>query len=315
MAVYTKIGEAELKRHLALYDLGELRSYGGIEEGVENSNYRLETDQGLYILTLYEKRVSEKDLPFFMGLLDHLARKGFACPRPQKMKSGEVLGRLEGRPAAIVSFLDGQSVRQPNPQQCERAGHCLAQLHLAAADFGQRRANALDASGWKILADSVRARSDEIEAGLGKLIETQFESVSSQWPQDLPKGVIHGDFFKDNVFFKGEDVCGVIDFYFACNDMPAYDLAIAVNAWCFDKNLAFLEEHYSAFVSGYQSLRTLEADEKRAFAILARGAALRFLLTRAHDWLNAPQDALVVPHDPKEFGARLRFFADWEWRE
>ena len=306
MAVYTDVSDDVLRQYLTAYDLGSLLSCKGIAEGVENSNFLLRTTAGQFILTLYEKRVAASDLPFFIGLLDHLAGSGFNCPQPVRMKNGEALGRLEGRPAAIVTFLDGMGVSHPEPDHCHQAGETLAQLHDKAADMDLSRRNALDPKGWRDLIDANLARADEVEPGLAQMIRSQFDACQREWPSDLPRGVIHGDFFKDNVFFLDGRLTGVIDFYFACNDLLAYDLAIAINAWCFRDDLSFDRDLSAALIAGYQSRRPLDDGEKDALPLLVRGAALRFLLTRLNDWLNVPEGALVLPHDPRAFSARLR---------
>ncbi|MFD0915939.1 homoserine kinase [Pseudahrensia aquimaris] len=310
MAVYTQVSDAQLAAFLGQYDIGRLVSCKGIAEGVENSNFLLQTEQGMFILTLYEKRVAAHDLPFFIGLMDHLAHKGFVCPLPVRMKNGDALGELSGRPAAIVTFLEGMGVKEPSADHCRMAGETLARLHLAGEEFAIRRKNALDPSGWRPLAQNAGARADAVEPGLAALIADEMAFHDAHWPTDLPTGVIHADFFKDNVFFLNDALSGVIDFYFACNDMFAYDLAITVNAWCFDGALRFESDKAKAMIEGYQSVRMLGDAEKLAFGTLCRGAALRFLLTRLNDWLDVPTGALVMPHDPKEFSERLRFFRD-----
>lgn len=309
MAVYTQISSEALDAHLKRYDIGHAVSFKGIAEGVENSNYLLNTNQAPYILTLYEKRVNKEDLPFFIQLMEHLHNKGFACPQPVRMKNGEALGELSGRPAAIVSFLEGIGVDHPIADQCRMAGETMARLHLAAGDLVIKRKNALDPAGWRPLVEANTARADEVEPELAKLISEQMNEIEKSWPTYLPSSVIHGDFFKDNVFFLEGKLSGVIDFYFACNDFMAYDLAIAINAWCFRDDLTFDSELSAALIAGYQSVRALEQKEVDAFPILVRGAALRFLATRLNDWLNVPQGALVIPHNPKPYSARLRFHA------
>ena len=306
MAVYTEVSDTALRDYLDQYDLGELLSCKGIAEGVENSNYLLHLSSGSYILTLYEKRVARDDLPFFVGLMEHLAKRDFTCPLPVHMKSGAVLGELAGRPACIVSFLEGIGVKTPTAEHCRQVGKAMAKLHLTAADFSLTRKNALNPDGWKPLVDANLARADEVEDGMADLIASELAHHQTSWPTDLHVGVIHADLFPDNVFFLGEKLSGVIDFYFGCNDMFAYDLAIGINAWCFDDAFRFRPEFSAAMIAGYQSVRPLEHVEVEAFVTLARGAALRFLLTRLNDWLNVPPGALVVPHDPKPFSARLR---------
>jgi len=307
MAVYTEVTDEALSAFLQNYDLGNMLSFKGIAGGVENTNYLLGTEKGNYILTLYEKRVAEHDLPFFIGLMDHLAANGFDCPVPIRNHQGEALGRLENRPAALVSFLNGTEIVHPDPSRCFMAGATMANLHAAGRGFELTRTNALNPSGWPPLVNSASAGADAVEDGLESLITGELGSVLAEWPTNIPHGVIHADMFKDNVFFLNGEISGVIDFYFACNDFLAYDLAIAINAWCFDDEFRFMPEHCAQLVAGYQSQRVLKPGEVDVLPILARGAALRFLLTRLNDWLNVPEGAFVVPHDPKAFSSRLRF--------
>jgi homoserine kinase type II len=307
MAVYTDVPDDELKAFLAEYELGEPISCKGIAEGVENSNYLLRTERGTYILTLYEKRVDPADLPFFLALMDHLAKKGIACPTPVHGRDGQALRRLAGRPAAIVSFLDGLWPRRIEPFHCAGLGGALARLHLAVADFSGQRANNLSVAGWRKLYEACRARADEIQPGLGAELGTELAALEQLWPRDLPRGVIHADLFPDNVFFRGETVSGLIDFYFACNDFSAYDVAICLNAWCFEADNSFNVTKARLLLGNYRAGRSLSAAEFAALPILARGSALRFLLTRLYDRLNHPPGALVKPKDPLEYLAKLRF--------
>lgn len=310
MAVYTDVSDKALAEFLGDYDVGTVTSFKGIAGGVENSNYFLQTNRDSYILTLYEKRVAEADLPFFVGLMDHLAHKGFPCPEPIRDRNGNAIKRLTNRPAALVSFLPGIDVKTPDLDQCRLAGEMLAKLHEAGKDFTTHRKNALDPDGWPPLAKAELPRADEVEDGMAGLISTQLADIVARWPTHIPKGVIHADFFPDNVFFLDGKLSGVIDFYFACNDFLAYDMAVTINAWCFDQELEFQPDRAVALFRGYQSVRKLEEAERNALPVLARGAALRFLLTRVYDWLNVPKGALVLPHDPTEFSERLRFFRD-----
>ncbi|AZG76890.1 homoserine kinase [Methylocystis rosea] len=307
MAVYTLVDDEELIAFLATYDLGPLLSCKGIAEGVENSNYYLHTGGGSFILTLYEKRVAEADLPFFLNLMEHLAARGVTCPLPVKNRAGLALGRLAGRPAVIVTFLDGYSIHHPETAHCAALGATLAQLHLAGADFAQRRRNALSIEGWRPLFSTCASRAEEVATGLGALVDAELDHLERNWPRDLPSGVIHADLFPDNVFFLGERISGLIDFYFACTDAYAYDLAICLNAWCFDAELRYQPDKGAALLDAYRRLRPLSAAEIAAFPTLVRGAALRFLLTRYVDWLNVPAGALVRPKDPREYLAKLRF--------
>ena len=308
MAVYTEVSDESLAQFLANYDLGAVLSFKGIAGGVENTNYLLRTERGIYILTLYEKRVAEEDLPFFVGLMDHLASQGFVCPLPIRNRQGAALGRLENRPAAIVSFLEGMEISHPTSDYCHLAGQTMANLHQSAAGFKIRRTNALAPEGWPALVDSAIAEADTVEEGMTDLIRGELAHAQRNWPSDIPFGVIHADLFKDNVFFLDGKLSGVIDFYFACNDFLAYDLAIGINAWCFDDDLQFQQDACAAMIAGYQTVRKLSEGEIEVLPTLCRGAALRFLLTRLNDWLNVPVGALVVPHDPKAFSARLKFF-------
>lgn len=307
MAVYTQVDEAELIAFLEGYDIGRLLSCKGIAEGVENSNYFLHTDAGSFILTLYEKRVAETDLPFFLGLMEHLARRGVTCPQPVKNRAGAALGRLSGRPAVIVTFLDGYAIHHPEAEHCAALGDALAQLHLAGDGFAMTRANTLSVAGWRPLFTPFAARAGEVAEDLRDIVETELAHLESKWPRALPVGVIHADLFPDNVFFLGDRISGLIDFYFACTDALAYDLAICLNAWCFDAAHMYRPERGAALLAAYQRLRPLSPAEIDAFPLLARGAALRFLLTRYVDWLNVPPGALVRPKDPREYLAKLRF--------
>ena len=308
MAVYTDVAADELAEFLKHYDLGELLSYKGIAEGVENSNFLLHASGGYFILTLYEKRVAKGDLPFFLALMTHLASRGISCPLPVKSKSGEALSTLAGRPAAIISFLEGVWPRKPNAAHCAGVGQALARMHLAGRDFPMSRANALSVSGWRPLFDAASSRADELQPGLRAFIEAELDYLEGGvWPKNLQQGVIHADLFPDNVFFLGERLSGIIDFTFACNDTLAYDVAICLNAWCFESDCSFNVTKARAFLNAYGRERQLSEAEEAALPLLARGAALRFLLTRLVDFLNVPPGALVRPKDPLEYVRKLRF--------
>ncbi|MFK0338786.1 homoserine kinase [Agrobacterium deltaense] len=307
MAVYTDITEDDLRNFLTQYDVGSLTSYKGIAEGVENSNFLLHTTKDPLILTLYEKRVEKSDLPFFLGLMQHLAANGLSCPLPLPRKDGELLGELSGRPAALISFLEGMWLRKPEAKHCREVGKALAAMHLAGEGFEIKRPNALSVEGWKVLWDKSEARADEVEKGLKDEIRPEIDYLAAHWPKDLPAGVIHADLFQDNVFFLGDELSGLIDFYFACNDLLAYDVSICLNAWCFEKDGAYNVTKGKALLEGYQSVRPLSAAELEALPLLARGSALRFFLTRLYDWLTTPEGALVVKKDPLEYLRKLRF--------
>jgi homoserine kinase type II len=320
MAVYTEVGDEALAVFLRGYDLGAPLSLKGIAEGVENSNYLLHVERGEYLLTLYEKRVDEADLPFFLGLMEHLAKRGVNCPQPVRARGGSAIGRLAGRAAAIVTFLEGLSVRRPTAAHCGEVGEALARMHEAGADFALTRRNALSIQGWPALYETARSRADEVALGLAAETERHLRELQAIWPRDLPAGVIHADLFPDNVFFLGDKLSGLIDFYFGCNDFLAYDLAICLNSWGFDEAAEFDLAKGRALIDGYQSVRRLNEAEVEALPTLARGAALRFMLTRLVDWLNVPKGALVKPKDPREYLEKLRFHAkvetarDYGWR-
>jgi homoserine kinase type II len=307
MAVYTDVGDADLEDFLTAYELGALLSFKGIAEGVENSNFLLRTEAGSFILTLYEKRVAEADLPFFLGLMEHLAGRGISCPLPVKGRDGEALRRIAGRPAALISFLEGVWVRRPQVAHCAAVGHALAEMHEAGRGFELRRENALSLNGWRRLAELSRPRADTVEPGLAALIDAELAFLEARWPADLPAGIIHADLFPDNVFFVKQRLSGLIDFYFACNDLLAYDLAVCLNAWCFEADRSFNITKGRALIQAYRAVRPLGAGERHALPLLARGAALRFLLTRLYDWLTVPPGALVTPKDPLEYVRKLRF--------
>jgi homoserine kinase type II len=306
MAVYTDVSFEDLERLLQDYDIGTPLSFKGIAEGVENSNFYLQTDRGAFILTLYEKRVNADDLPFYLGLMEHLAGRGIVCPLPVPARDGKRSGMLNGRPCAFVTFLTGLSVRRPTVAHCAAAGAALARLHLAGEGFALRRANALGPSGWAPLVASTASGADGVEDGLQALIASSFAAVTAAWPE-LPRGVIHADFFPDNVLFMREEVSGIIDFYFACNDMHAYDLAVMLNSWCFENDGGYNLTKGMALASAYRAVRPLSEAEIAAIPVLMRGAALRFLLTRLHDWINHDSAALVTPKDPREYSKKLRF--------
>lgn len=308
MAVYTDISNEALDEFLADYDIGPALSLKGIAEGVENSNYLLATERGRFILTIYERRVAQADLPFFLGLMDHLAAKGFPCPTPVHGRDGVALRRLAGKPAAIVTFVDGMSLTRPRPEQCRDLGRVLARLHEAGRDFPMRRANALGPADWPALWRDLRVKADELNQGLAGDIDDALAAMDD-WPSGLPIGVIHADLFPDNVFFLDGRVTACIDFYFACTDILVYDIAVCLNAWCFEADGSYNLTKGQALLAGYGEVRALNADERAALAILARGAALRFFLTRLADWGPVAPGALVRPKDPLEYARKLAFHA------
>jgi homoserine kinase type II len=307
VAVYTDVAAEDLAAFLVGYDIGELLAYKGIAEGVENSNFLVHTSRGYFILTLYEKRVAAKDLPFFLGLMEHLHARGITCPQPVENRTGEVLGTVAGRPAAIITFLDGMWIRRPTPGHCAALGAALARLHLAGLDFGRARANALSVEGWRRLYTICRNRANEVQRDLEQVLVAELSQLEKSWPRNLPQGIIHADLFPDNVFFLDNKLSGLIDFYFACTDALAYDVAICLNAWCFETDHSYNVTKGMSLLQAYGQVRPLSARERDALPLLARGAALRFLLTRLVDWLDVPPGALVRPKDPLEYVRKLRF--------
>jgi homoserine kinase type II len=308
MAVYTIITDAMIDRLLLQYDIGKHRALTGITQGVENTNYKLETDQGHFILTIYEKRVDPADLPFFINLKTHLAEQGYPCPTPVRANDGHVLQNIQGKSMAIVSFLNGTFTASPEPPHCHAAGAVLADMHLKSAHFDMQRPNALGKQAWRPLVEQIKddvAHTDHSDQM--PQIENWLTGIEQNWPDRLPQGVIHGDLFPDNVLFDHTTITGVIDFYFACQDMLAYDLAVMINAWCFDQSQRFNPDKAKALITGYTSNRSLQDDERKAMLVLARGAALRFYLTRLYDWIHTPADAQVKPHNPDDYWHRLMF--------
>ena len=307
MAVYTEVSDDALAAFLAEYDLGTMVAFRGIAEGVENSNYQLRTSTGDFILTLYEKRVDPAELPWFLGLMEHLCRRGITCPQPVHGRDGGSLRALAGRPACITTFLPGVWPRRVRVTHCGPVGAAMGALHLAGADYPPERPNALGPGGWQPLLDRCLPRADEVQDGLGAQLSSALAGILAQWPSGLPRGHIHADLFPDNVFFLNSALSGLIDFYFAATDLYAYDLAVGLNAWCFEPDLSFNVTKARAMLRAYDAARPLSAAERAALPVLCRGAAIRFLLTRLYDWVNTPPGALVTRKDPLEYLGRLRF--------
>lgn len=307
MAVYTHVDDRTLRSFLDHYDVGAVRTFKGIAEGVENSNYLLETDKDRFILTLYEKRADPKDLPYFLDLMDHMASAGLPAPRPIRDTSGEALQSLMSRPACLISFLTGVSVDIADEDHCAALGTMLAKMHLASGSFAQSRSNDLSVSGWQKLADATLEKADTVRTGLQQTIIKEMNFLQKHWPVGLPQGTIHADLFPDNILFSDHTISGIIDFYFACTDFWAYDLAICVNAWCFDEEHRFVPGKAKRLIEMYDAERSMTAAEISALPILCRGAAMRFLLTRLFDWLNPVEGAVVRPKNPLDYLARLKF--------
>ncbi|WP_019219765.1 homoserine kinase [Bartonella florencae] len=309
MAVYTDIQPNDLKIFLTRYSIGSLVSYQGIEEGIENSNFMLYTTEGRFVLTLYEKRIAKDDLPFFCSLMQHLNQRGIPCPQPVAQNDGTIIGELAGRPAAIITFLEGMWVRQANIHHCGEVGTHLAQLHLAGQDFTLSRKNTLSVMDWRLLWKHCQTSKDALLREFGQKIDMELAFLQENWPSSLPTGIIHADLFNDNVFFLNHHLCGIIDFYFACNDFLAYDLAICLNAWCFEPDHSYSLTKARRLLENYQKIRPLLLVELNAMILLARGASLRFLLTRLYDWFNTPPESFVIKKDPWEYWHKLCFFS------
>jgi homoserine kinase type II len=317
MAVYTHLDDRTLAALLGEFDVGTLVSAKGIAEGVSNSNWMVDTSGrngggGRFILTMYERRIELDDLPFFLGLLDHLAARHCPVPRTIHDRQGQSFRMLGDKALALIEFLPGVSIDRPEPEQALAVGKALAGIHLASADFAMSRENTLGFAAWQPLAESCGAEGlASIDPELPELVRDELAYLGTHWPQGLPRSVIHADLFPDNVLMMGDKVSGLIDFYFACNDVTAYDLAVTHAAWCFNKDgRGFRPEIGKALVEGYESVRPLSASERDCLPVLARGASLRFAMTRAEDWLHTPADALVTRKDPMAFVRRLRFYAD-----
>jgi homoserine kinase type II len=307
MAVYTEVSDEALAAFLTHYDIGEMVAFRGIAEGVENSNFSLRTTEGDFILTLYEKRVDVSELPWFLGLMEHLARHGLTCPQPVRARDGEALRTLSGRAAAITTFLPGVWPRRVRVEHCAPLGAALAALHTAGADYVPTRRNALGPAGWAPLLAKSLDGADDVNPGLGAELSVCLPGIVGAWPHGLPVGHIHADLFPDNVFFLNGALSGIIDFYFAATDLLAYDIAVCLNAWCFEADGSFNITKGQALLGAYNAARRLTAGERAALPVLCQGAAIRFALTRLYDWVNTPAGALVTRKDPMDYVRRLRF--------
>ncbi len=306
MAVYTDLTDAERAALLDAYDAGAPTAFKGIAEGVSNSNFLIETARGRFILTIFEFRYVEAELPFFMAVMERLAAMDFPAPRPLRTRDGAFLTRVRGKPAAMVSYLRGVSPKTPNLAQCRAIGTILARLHGALDGLGAARANGLGPAAWAPLVKPRLALAEALRPGLAALIEADLDALQA-WPRDLPRGIIHADLFPDNALFVGDEIGGVIDFYFACTDFLSYDLAVCLNAWCFDAAHRYDLDKGEAMIAAYEQVRRLTAEERDALPMLARGAAMRFFATRLADWAEAPPGALVRPKDPLEYADKLAF--------
>ena len=310
MAVYTKLSEKELKEFFSKYNLGKLLNYKEIKEGIENTNYFIQTEMGKFILTLYEKRVEEKDLPFFIGLMRNLFDKNFPSPEPIVNKNGNYISEILGKKAAVVSFLDGKAKKILSPNDCFEVGINTAKLHIITKDLTGKRENKLSVNSWRKIYSKVKKDCSKIHFNLPKIIEKNLEMIEKNWPKNIPSGIIHADLFSDNIFFKNNKLSGIIDYYFSCYDFYAFEIAICLNALCFEgknENLSFNVTKSKKFIDGYSSVRQLTTEEKISLKVLCQGAAIRFLLTRVFDYLNLTEGAIVKIKDPIEYLKRLEF--------
>ena len=307
MAVYTQVSQQDLDNFLKNYEIGSLENFNGISAGVENTNYKIRTNKGFYILTLYEKRVDKKDIPFFLELMFYLSNEKIQCPLPIKNRNGKLFGELNSRPASILTFLEGSSTETIYPKQVNTLGKILAKIHILGKQLKIKRKNPLSLENFESLITLSKKNSDNIRNDLSKEIDSEYYRVRSNWPGNLPKGIIHADLFPDNVLFIGNEISGVIDFCFSCNDFLSYDLATCLNAWCFDKEGILDLNLSSELINGYQSLRKLEENEINSFHIICSGSALRFLMTRINDWKDQLGGGVVVPKDPMNFVKILDF--------
>ena len=310
MAVYTKLSEEKLKKFFSKYSLGNLLNYKGIEEGIENTNYFIQTEKGKFILTVYEKRVDEKDLPFFISLMRNLFDNNFPSPEPIINNNGNYISEIAGKKAAVVSFLEGRSKKNLNPSDCFDVGVSTAKLHLITKNLTQKRENKLSVDSWKKIYNKVKKDCSKIHPKLTDVIEKNLLEIEKKWPKNIPSGIIHADLFPDNVFFKNNKLSGIIDYYFSCYDFYSFEIAICLNALCFEgknENLSFNVTKAKKFIDGYSTIRKLEKAEKESLKILCQGAALRFLLTRVFDYLNLTEGAIVKIKDPVEYLKRLEF--------
>jgi len=310
MAIYTKLSESNLKEFFLKYNLGKLLNYKGIQEGIENTNYLIQADKGKFILTVYEKRVEEKDLPFFMGLMRNLFDANFPSPEPIINKNGNYVTEISGKKAALVSFLDGSAKKNLSPGDCHKVGIQAAKLHLITKNLSGKRENKLSVNSWRKIYKKVQKDCSRIHPNLTKTIEKNLDEIENGWPKNIPSGIIHADLFPDNIFFKDNKLTGVIDFYFSCYDFYVFEIAICLNALCFEgikENLSFNVTKAKKFIDGYSSIKKITEDEKKYLKILCQGAAMRFLLTRVFDYLNLTKGALVKIKDPIEYLKRLEF--------
>ena len=310
MAVYTKLNKSEIEEIISLYKLKNLESFAPIEEGIENTNYVIIANKKKYILTIFEKRVKEQDLPFFCELISLLNKSGFKCPLPLLNLENNPISTFKRKKLTILTFISGKSKENLSNENCEDIGKEAAKLHLLTSNFKIHRKNALSIESWRNMFENIKDKCIKIHKDLPNLIETNLKDIEKNWPSNLPSGIIHADLFKDNIIFENNKVSGIIDFTFSCNDFYALEIAICFNALCFDgvkSNLSFNVTKAKKFIDGYSSIRKLSDQERNSIKILSQGAALRFLLTRVFDAINTVEGALVKIKDPIEYLKRLEF--------
>ena len=307
MAVFTNISKNELELFIKDYDIGNLLSFEGILEGIENTNYKILTSKNIYILTIFEKRTEQSELPFFINLQEHLVKKKFLCPKPVEDKNGKIINTLKGKSCVIISYLMGEKIKKVTEDHCKQVGNIMSLFHLNTKDFKKVRSNKLSYDEWhKIYLKCLSVNSSKFKDCI-EIIKIELSFLNKNWPSSLPVGIIHGDVFQDNVFFKNDIFSGLIDFYFSCNDFLSYDIALMVNAWCFDEKNIFNQSKFKILIQGYEKNRLLTKKEMDYLSILLRGASLRILLTRIHDQLFHEKGSFVKPKNPEEYFNILRF--------
>jgi homoserine kinase type II len=307
MAVYTKLAHQEVEQFLEQYNINNFKDYKGITEGVENTNYFINTLEQDYILTIYEKRVDENDLPFFINLLSNLSENKFPCPKPIANKNNEKINKIKNKNAALVTFLNGQSKNKITSEECFEIGKITAQLHEITKKFNVSRKNNLSIESWQNIFEKTIKKKIDLDETIIKKTKNYLNFLKDNWPKNLPQGIIHADLFPDNIFFTKNKVSGIIDFYFACNDFFAYEIAICINSICFDNNSTFNMTKAKNLIDGYSSIRTLSEEEKKFLPILSMGAAMRFFLTRLHDFYHTDNKADVKIKDPFEYFKKIEF--------
>ena len=307
MAVYTKINKKDFSLINQKFNIEKFKSFKGIKQGIENTNYLLKSKNKKFILTIFEKRVLKKEIPFFMKLMDQLSDLNINCPKPLKNRDGNYLIKLKGKQACVVTFLKGKDKKKLNNKNCFDIGKMVALMHLSTKKIKLFRKNSMSIKNLNPLFNSIKFESKKF-TNIEKFLKTNFKDIQNKWPKELPSGIIHGDLFIDNIFFKNNKLSGVIDFYFAANDYYMYEIAICVNALCFDKNKTKFninKKKIKNLIKGYESIKKISQKEKNSLNILCRGAAMRYFLTRLYDYTNTPKTALIKIKDPREYYQKL----------